>query len=134
MKKTKIKRKAVHAELRKESKTFDGWLKYEVTVKNPNGELEVIPAYGRDLQDALSRVVHDEKVQKIGPKIEKVPPAVWVILWFISIGYGTVLITENNEALGQWAGLAYLGGMALISTLFISVSNWFSLRNTKSPY
>ena len=60
-----MKRKAVQAELRKESKTFKGWLKYEVTIQNVNGSTEVVPAYGKDLQDALSRVAHDEKIIKL---------------------------------------------------------------------
>ena len=55
----KRKAKAIHAELRKESKSFDGWLKYEITIQYPNGKTEQVPAYGKDLQDALSRVAHD---------------------------------------------------------------------------
>ena len=61
----KRKAKAIHAELRKESKSFDGWLKYEVTIEYPNGKTEQVPAYGKDLQDALSRVAHDKKVEKL---------------------------------------------------------------------
>ena len=60
-----MKRKAIHAELRKESKTFEGWLKYEVTIQEEDGKTSKVPAYGKDLQDALSRVVHDEKVEKL---------------------------------------------------------------------
>ena len=40
MKKRKAKKIAIHAELRKESQTFNGYLKYEITVKNPDGQLK----------------------------------------------------------------------------------------------
>jgi hypothetical protein len=133
MKKQTIKRKAIHAELRKESKTFNGWLKYEVTVKNPDGSTEVIPAYGRDLQDALRRVVHDEKVQKIMPRIMKVPFGTWVILWFLLIGISTIKIMEHQELFGSWVGPMYIGTMIVLTTLTLSISNWFRLRNTEKP-
>ena len=60
-----MRRRAVHAELRKESATFNGWLKYEVTIQEEDGSIDKVPAYGKDLQDALGRVVHDEKVLRI---------------------------------------------------------------------
>ena len=61
----KRRAKAIHAELRKGSIAFDGWLKYEVTIEHPNGKQEKVPAYGKDLQDALSRVAHDKKVEQL---------------------------------------------------------------------
>ena len=64
MKKQKNKKIATNAVLRKESKSFPGWFKYEVTLKDSNGIETRIPAYGKDLQDALSRVVHDDKIKK----------------------------------------------------------------------
>ena len=134
MKKNKAKKKAIHAELRKESKTFEGWMKYEVTIKNIDGSLETIPAYGKDLQDALSRVVHDEKVEKVLPKINKVPQQAWIILWFISIGITTTQVLNHQESLGDWVGLIFVGSMATITSLTIAISNWFSLRNTDRPY
>lgn len=125
----KIKRKAIHAELRKTSKTFDGWLKYEVLIENPDGSREKVPAYGRDLQDALSRVVHDDKVKKILPKIEKVPAWLWVLLWFGVITYVTVEINNHQEALSDWVGLIYVGSISAMTLLTITISNWFKLRN-----
>jgi hypothetical protein len=134
MKKNKAKRKAIHAELRKESKTFEGWLKYEITIANPDGSTESVPAYGKDLQDALSRVVHDEKVQKITPTINKIPVPVWVILWFVGIGLFTIEIMSHSQALGEWVGFIVIGAVGILTTLTLAVSNWFSLKNTDRPY
>lgn len=129
MKKTKETRKAIHAELRKESKSFQGWLKYEVTIKNPDGTLDIVPAYGKDLQDALSRVVHDDKIKRILPKISRVPLAVWVICWFGILAYITVQVNKYHVELGDWIGLIYTSTVGLLTIATIAISNWFSLRN-----
>ena len=60
-----MKRKVLNVTYRKDSRTFDDWMKYEIEILNEDGSIEKIPAYGKDLQDALSRVVHDAKVEKI---------------------------------------------------------------------
>tara|TARA_Y100000385_G_scaffold263957_1_gene296932 strand:- start:588 stop:986 length:399 start_codon:yes stop_codon:yes gene_type:complete len=123
------KRKAIHAELRKESKSFDGWLKYEVTIKNPDNTTEIVPAYGKDLQDALSRVVHDQKVERIIPTIKKVPIAIYVIFWFIIIGLSTTMLIEHQEEFGDFVGLVFIGAMLTITTFFIGISNYFKLKS-----
>lgn len=133
MKKNKAKRKAIHAEVRKESKTFDGWMKYEITVKNVDGTIEKIPAYGKDLQDALSRVVHDEKVLKIENKVNRVPLFVWPFVWFTTIGLVTVQVLEHGDVLGAWTGLIYIGSTLVLTALTLGITNWFKLRNTENP-
>ena len=125
----KSKKTAVHAELRKESKSFEGWLKYEVTIKNEDGSIEKVPAYGKDLQDALSRVVHDSKVEKVLPIVNKVPNIVWVLLWFTVIGTTTTLLLDVQGFLGKWMGFAFLGVIGITTAITLSISNYLSLRN-----
>lgn len=123
----KRKAKAIHAELRKESKSFDGWLKYEVTIEYPNGKTEQVPAYGKDLQDALSRVAHDKKVEKLArinlPTISAIFLILLALTTFTVIGY-------NLDKLGDSAGPIIISTLVLLSTLTLSVGNWFSIRNT----
>ena len=69
----KQKAKVLNATLRKESETFNGYFKYEVEIENEDLSTEKVPAYGKDLQDALSRVVHDRRVEKILPVVKKIP-------------------------------------------------------------
>jgi hypothetical protein len=128
---SKGKRKVIHVELRKESTSFDGWLKYEITIKDPDGSIEKVPAYGKDLQDALSRVVHDDKVKRMSSKFEKIPSIVWIVGWFAIMGYSTIVISSNSNSLGEWVGPIYVGIVALVTTLTISISNWFVLRNKR---
>ena len=49
-----MKQKVIDVKYRKGSETFPDWLKYEVTILNEDGTTDLIPAYGKDLQDALS--------------------------------------------------------------------------------
>jgi len=130
----KQRQKAIRAELRKESKTFDGWLKYEVTIKKEDGTLETIPAYGKDLQDALSRVVHDKKVEKIAPKIKKIHPGFWVFLWFSAIAYTTFVTAEHSDKLGDYTGLVYLAIVGILTAFSLAVIKWFNLKNNSTPY
>jgi len=125
----KVKAKAIHAKLRHESSTFNGYLKYEVTIENPDGSTEIVPAYGKDLQDALSRVVHDEKVMKVKPIVDKIPQGVWVILWFIGIGAYTGVIFKSQAILKDWVGVIYITGIVGLTITILSIRNWFKLRN-----
>lgn len=126
--KNKNKKVAINAELRKESQTFDGWLKYEVTIKNEDGTLEKVPAYGKDLQDALSRVVHDYRVKVLEEKvIKKVPETGWAVAWFMGQALMTSLIYYNvNYA---YVGYYIVGSIALYALATLSIFNWFTLKN-----
>ena len=123
-----MKRKAIHAELRKESQTFDGWLKYEVTIQNEDGSTEKVPAYGKDLRDALSRVVHDEKVIKLERRTKRIPDLVWVVLWF---GYilGWTMLTYEVSPYDKFDGIFFIGGIALITGVTLWAKSWFRKRN-----
>jgi hypothetical protein len=122
-----MKRKAIHAELRKESQTFDGWLKYEVTIQNEDGSTEKVPAYGKDLQDALSRVVHDEKVIKLERRTKRIPDLVWVVLWF---GYilGWTMLTYEVSPYDKFDGIFFISGIAFITGVTLWAKSWFRKR------
>jgi len=124
----KIKKKAIHAELRKESKAFDGWLKYEITIKDENGDTSKVPAYGKDLQDALSRVVHDDRVKSIEKSfISKVPTTGWALAWFLGMCLLVILGYELTPY--NYTGYWILGTVLIYAFMTLSISNWFTLRN-----
>lgn len=118
-----MKKKAIHAEYRKTSESFPDWLKYEITILNEDGTTEKVPAYGKDLQDALSRVVHDEKVEKLTEKTNFIPWWGWVIIWFsyLSIISFWWRQTGNTDVLG----IGILSAMTLIVILMM----WGRERN-----
>jgi len=123
-----MKRKAVQVELRKESETFEGWLKYEVTIQNIDGTFETVPAYGKDLQDALSRVVHDERVLKIEKKTKRIPDFIWVTLWFGYIS-GWTLLTYELSPTDSYRGFFLLIGLVFITLVVFGAKIWFRRRN-----
>jgi len=121
-----MKKRVIHAEL---SKASAEWLTYEVTIQNEKGEVEKIPAYGKDLQHALSRVVHDDRVKKVKPIVDKIPPGVWAILWFFGIGTYTGIVFDSQVILKDWIGVVYVTGIIGLTVTVLSIKNWFKLRN-----
>ena len=123
-----MKSKAINAKLNERSKTFENWLKYEVTIQHVDGSTEVVPAYGKDLQDALSRVVHDENVKKIETKvIKKIPQNGWAIAWFLGLAFTTSMLYYNVPH--RYAGYWIVGVLVLYAFATLSITNWFALRN-----
>ena len=122
------KRKVVNVSYRKDSITFQDWMKYEITLMDENGVEETIPAYGKDLQDALSRVVHDFQVEAVEKQAKRIPDIVWVILWF---GYilGWTMLTYEVSDYRKFDGLFFIGGIALITGITVWVKAWFRKRN-----
>ncbi len=123
------KRKVINVTYRKDSQTFPDWMKYEIELINEDGTTELIPAYGKDLQDALSRVVHDEKVEVVSKVVSKVPTFIWPLIWLGVMVLNTVYLVENQKLFGDWVGFVYIATMVLISGVSISISNWFNLKN-----
>lgn len=123
-----MKQKVINVTYRKDSETFPDWMKYEVTLLNEDGTQQTIPAYGMDLQDALSRVVHDKKVARIQKRTARIPDLVWVALWF---GYilGWLELTYLISPDDQFNGLFFAIGMAMITAVTLRVSAWFTFKN-----
>lgn len=123
-----MKKKAINAVYRKDSESFPEWLKYEVTILSEDGEISKVPAYGKDLQDALSRVVHDDKVKKIEKKVfSKVSDTGWALAWFLGMTISIMSVYSVIEH--RYAGYYVIGVMAIYTFMTLSISNWFSLRN-----
>ena len=122
-----MKQKVISVEYRKDSNTFPDWMKYEVTILNEDGTTQVIPAYGKDLQDALSRVVHDQKVEKLEKTTRRIPDLVWVLVWF-GYMFGWTMMTLRVSS-NDYKGLIFVAGIALITSLTLRLQVWFRLRN-----
>jgi len=123
-----MKQKVIDVKYRKDSKTFPDWMKYEITLLNEDGSTEKHPAYGKDLQDALSRVVHDKRVEKVEKRAKRIPDLVWIALWF---GYilGWVMLTYEVSPYNKFNGIFFVSGIALITGLTLWAKAWFRQRN-----
>jgi hypothetical protein len=104
-----MKRKITNVSYRKESNTFPDWLKYEITIMNQDGTEELIPAYGKDLEDAISRVKHDERVEKIEKNTRRIPPFVFLISWVLYMLGVVSLQIRFDEPLIIVYGLIFAG-------------------------
>ena len=119
-----MKQKVIDVKYRKESKTFPDWMKYEITLLNEDGSTEKHPAYGKDLQDALSRVVHDQKVNKVQTTTSKFPWWGWAIVWFVYIG-GLAVYTSYSPDNGLVFGI----GMTFPVVLVTLLNRWSIEKN-----
>lgn len=126
-----MKAKVINVTYRKDSQTFPQWMKYEVTLLHQDGTTQTIPAYGKDLQDALSRVVHDKRVDDVEKQVKRIPEIIWIILWF---GYilGWTLLTYEVSPYDKFDGVFFLGGMCLITLITLWGKSWFRKRNRNS--
>ena len=124
----KMRKKVLNVSYRKDSNTFSDWMKYEIEILNEDGTKEKIPAYGKDLQDALSRVVHDEKVEKIEEKTKRIPDLVWVILWFGYI-FGLAELSMSLGLSNLYKSIVFVSGLTFITGLTLWAKTWFRMRN-----
>jgi hypothetical protein len=128
VKEVNMKQKVINATYRKDSNTFPDWLKYEFEILNEDGTTSKIPAYGKDLQDALSRVVHDKRVVEVEKRTKRIPDLVWVVLWF---GYILALadFSMSSEYTNTVKSIVFLSGLSLVTGLTIWAKTWFRMRN-----
>ena len=117
MKKPKSKydrRRAVNCKLIRKSKSNPGYCKYEVTVAEIDGTYHKEPAYGRDMQDAISRLLWKERTYKVEKKIN----STWVaVLICLSLGWSAFLASQENQPLYLLSSLA--GTILLFGGIFV---------------
>ena len=117
MKKKKTKydrRRAVNCKLIRKSKSNKGYCKYEITVSEKDGTYHKEPAYGRDMQDAISRLLWRERTHKIERKINSTWVAVVICL---SLGWPAFLASSENQPLYLISSL--VGTILLFGGIFV---------------
>jgi hypothetical protein len=118
-----MRQKIINVTYRKESIAFPDWLKYEIVILNEDGSEDTIPAYGKDLEDAISRVKHDKRVEVVEKSIEKSPIWVWLLIWISYMGVISSLAVEYSSPIIVSIGLS---GAVLIGLYF---QWWIRNRN-----
>jgi hypothetical protein len=118
-KSNKLRRRAIQAEWQRDSSSSPGFNKYLITIREVDGSETRVPAYGRDMQDALSRLVKTERTEKLVESTERIPQFVYVLAFFGTLGVGATLSTTANNpmyfAVGA-AALVLLVALYLIKT------------------
>lgn len=115
------RRRALNCTLIEESKNHPSYFKYDVTIGEKDGTLHKQPAYGKDMQDALSRLMKKEMTVKIERKIES--NTGWIFLiWLVMMGTPAVLIDTGTP----WF-LLYIFGSVIL--LFAVLAWWYNYVN-----
>ena len=88
------RRRAIDCKILKKSDTHKGYCKYMITICEKDGRIHKQPAYGKDMQDALSRLMNIEKTVYVENKIEK--NVFWIfVIWVVAMGW-PALITGGD--------------------------------------
>ena len=110
----KQRRKAIEGKLVGESKTSPGYFKYQFTILELDGTTHEVPAYGKDMEDALERLVWVERIDKKSFNVVTISALLSVIIipsviaaitnnWLFVIGalamaiiYGVVMVRVDK--------------------------------------
>ena len=91
MKKIKYdRRRAIECTIVEKSKSNPGYLKYQVTIQEKDGTVHKQPCYGKDMQDALSRLINRERTVKVEKKMER-NPFMFFFVWCVIMAVPAIL-------------------------------------------
>jgi len=110
------RRRAMKAELLKRSKTHQGYCKYMITIGEKDGTIHKQPVYGKDMQDALSRLMKKELTVKVERKLETNTGLIF-LAWLLAIGLPAIL----SDTSSPWF-LLYTFGSAVLLAI---VATWW---------
>ena len=118
-KENNIRRKAIDCKLVGPSTTSPGYFKYEITIQEESGKIHVEPAYGVDMQDAISRLVWTERVEKVNPKANII---VIICAWLTTLIVPSIIAVNTNDPV--WILVAFALAVVL-GFLMIQLDNYF---------
>ena len=115
------RRRAIECELLKRSESHKGYLKYRITLQEKSGEVHEEIAYGKDMQDALSRLVWTERTKKVESRMG----AGWFFLtWCIIMGWPALMMDQSQP----WYLLYSFG---TVFALFGLAGMWYTYLEKK---
>ena len=118
------RRRAIDCTLVEKSKTSPGFIKYEITIAEKDGTIHKEPAYGKDMQDAISRLVNTERTYQVEKRVMK-NPSIFFLLWIALMGWPALMSDVGSN---PWY-LAYtMGGIML---LFFAAAWWYNYIEKK---
>ena len=111
------RRRALKCELLKKSDTHTGYCKYMVTIGEKDGTVHKKPAYGTDMQDALSRLINTERTVKVEKKLEN-NVGIIALIWMAIIGWPSLLIDSSSP-------YVFFYGMGTLLVSFFIAAWWY---------
>ena len=89
------RRRALNCTLIEKSNSHPGYFKYDVTIGEKDGTIHQQPAYGKDMQSALSRLIKKELTVKVEKKLETNTGLIF-LSWLIVMGAPALLVGAQN--------------------------------------
>jgi len=89
------KRRAIDCKLIRRSKSNPGYCKYMITIAEMDGTIHKQPAYGKDMQGALSRLLNKELTVKVERKLETNTGLIFVS-WLVLMGTPAIFFGAQN--------------------------------------
>jgi len=89
------RRRALECKLVEKSKSNPGYLKYMITIGEKDGTVHTQPAYGKDMQNALSRLLKIELTSKVERKLETNTGLVF-LSWLVVMGAPAIFFGAQN--------------------------------------
>ena len=123
MKSKYSRRRAIKCEILKKSTSHKNYCKYKITICELDGTVHSEVAYGKDMQDALSRLINTERTVKVEKKIEN--NVLWILLIWATIMGWPALVTDGGSPM-------YILYMFIsVITMFGLASLWYNYINKK---
>ena len=104
------RRRALECKLVEKSKNNPGYLKYMVTIGEKDGTKHAQPVYGKDMQDALSRLINKERTVKVEKRATNNPFLVF-LLWIALMGWPAMLMDNHDQPSFIFYGFAGVLGL-----------------------
>ncbi len=89
------RRRAIDCKLIEKSKAHSGYCKYLVTIAELDGTIHKQPVYGKDMQDALSRLINTERTVKVERKLETNTGLIFIV-WLLLMGVPALFSGASN--------------------------------------
>ena len=117
------KRRALFSKFLGKSNTHKGYYKYLITVGEKDGTITKHPVYGKDMQDAISRLIKKELTIKVEKKLE----TGWVFFaWLLAMSWPAAIFgIDGIEGNPVWIALS-LGSVFVMTILAVW---WYSYVN-----
>ena len=112
------RRRAIDCKIVERSKSNPGYCKYNITIAELDGTVHTEPAYGKDMQDALSRLINNERTVKVERKIETHTGLIFLI-WLVAMGTPAFFVDHHTP----WFLLYTFASLIL---LMIVAAWWYS--------
>ena len=90
-----IKRRATECTLVEKSKSNPGYCKYMITIRELDGMVHTQPAYGKDMQGALARLMNKEFTVKVERKLETNTGLIF-LSWLVLMGAPAIFFGAQN--------------------------------------